>query len=129
MPALAVEMALDPQSIRPIASGASLPCAMNRSQRGVSPTATAAITPAAIPALRLGPARRRARRKAIASASRPPARATTSHRSGGSPASILLRGPNSVVKKTGSGFHDGPPVVSRLSRATSLPQTIHAQGS
>ena len=36
-----------------------------------------------------------------------------------------------VVKITGSGFHDGPPVIAKLrcGSVTSLPQEIHAHGS
>ena len=36
---------------------------------------------------------------------------------------------NGVVKKIGSGFHDGPPSVTRSRCAISRPQRIHAQGS
>ena len=42
------------------------------------------------------------------------------------------RSPNSektVVNSTGSGFHDGPPVVCRSRWTISRPQTIQAHGS
>src|SRR3954465_8273993 len=62
----------------------------------------------------------------MANASRPPARATSSHSTGApwSPASE-----NGVVKMTGSGFHDGPVMVERSRWATSRPQMIQPHGS
>ena len=41
----------------------------------------------------------------------------------------LPKGANSIVKKTGNGFHDGPPVVSSSRKGISRPQTSHAHGS
>ena len=76
-----------------------------------------------------GPTRRRARRNTSASASRAPARATTSHSSGGMASSTAPAAENTVVNSTGNGFHDGPPVVSRSRCATSRPHTIQDQGS
>ena len=65
------------------------------------------------------PASRRASRNVKAKASSPPAWATTSHSSGAqrSPASE-----NGAVKKTGSGFHDGPVRVSRSRWTISAPR-------
>ncbi len=60
---------------------------------------------------------------------RPPARATTTQRAGGMRSSTSERGANSVVKATGSGFHDGPAVVSSERWAISRPHTSQAQGS
>ena len=60
---------------------------------------------------------------------RPPARATTTQRAGGMRSSTAESGANSVVTATGSGFHDGPAVVSSERWAISRPQTSHAQGS
>ena len=56
----------------------------------------------------------------------PPARATTIHSSGApsSPAKL-----NGIVNSTGSGFHDGPVVVTRSTCAISRPQISHAHGS
>src|SRR3954469_9029645 len=62
----------------------------------------------------------------MASASSPPARATTSHRSGAAPVPITANG---VVNRTGSGFHDGPAVVTRSRCTMSRPQISHAHGS
>ena len=72
------------------------------------------------------PANRAASAQAPATASRPPARATTSHSAGaGSPVSA-----SGVVTTTGSGFHDGPPLRVELQPArVSLPHTTHACGS
>ena len=36
---------------------------------------------------------------------------------------------NGAIRMTGSGFHDGPPSVSRSSRVSSRPQTSQAHGS
>ena len=85
-----------------------------------STSAPAAIAPAH------GPARRAPSRYAIANASSPPARATTSHSAG---AASSPSSENGVVNSTGSGFHDGPSVVTRSPWATSRPQMIHAHGS
>jgi hypothetical protein len=72
------------------------------------------------------PARRDASRKAIAIASSTPARATISHSDGAteSPSSE-----NGVVTITGSGFHDGPPTVSRSKCVIWRPHSSHAHGS
>ena len=75
------------------------------------------------------PARRAATRNAKTTARRPPVRATTIHIAGGMRSSSTENGANSVVKITGSGFHDGPEVVSREKWASSRPHTSHAQGS
>ena len=84
---------------------------------------TAITAAAAAPATR--PPSRAASAQAPASASRPPARATTSHSAGaGSPVSA-----SGVVTTTGSGFHDGPPLVSSANRLASRPHTTHAVGS
>ena len=61
----------------------------------------------------------------IATAISAPARATTSHRSG----EAFPKTEKTVVKITGSGFHVGPPVVTRSRWAISLPHTSHAHGS
>ena len=90
---------------------------MNSSARKSEP---AAITPAT------GPARRLPSRNAIANARIPPARAIHSHSSGAPSSPARLNG---VVKITGSGFHDGPVVVTRSALAISRPQMIHAHGS
>src|SRR3954453_7365981 len=62
----------------------------------------------------------------MANASSPPARATITHRAG---AAASPNSENGVVKKIGSGFHDGPSVVTRSRWAISRPQMIHAHGS
>ena len=64
-------------------------------------------------------------RKASITARIAPPRATTSHRSG----AALPKIEKTVVKRTGSGFHDGPPVVCRSRWAISRPQMIQAHGS
>ncbi len=74
------------------------------------------------------PAGRRAARPsryAIAIASMPPARAITSHRFG----AASPKNEKTVVKNTGSGFHDGPLTVLRSRLPISRPQMIHAHGS
>src|SRR5215208_2128442 len=61
----------------------------------------------------------------MANASNPPALATISHSWGAA-------SPNSahgVVNSHGSGFHDGPSVVTRSRWSVSRPQMIHAHGS
>ena len=68
------------------------------------------------------PLSRQATRAAPASASRPPARATISHSAGAAPP-VSESG---VVTTTGSGFHDGPALVSSESRSASLPHCSHA---
>lgn len=55
-----------------------------------------------------------------------PARATHSHRSG---ATCSPKMENGTVKRTGKGFHEGPPVVVRSSSVISRPQRIQAHGS
>ena len=90
---------------------------MNSSDRN---RATAAMAPAH------GPASRAPRRYAIANASSPPARAITSHSAG---AASSPAGANGVVNSTGSGFHDGPFVVTRSHCVISRPQMIQAHGS
>ena len=72
------------------------------------------------------PTKRNAIRYAITQPSSPPARATQSHRYG---ARSCPKSENGVVKKIGSGFHDGPPSVTRSRCAISRPQRIHAHGS
>ena len=62
----------------------------------------------------------------MAKASSPPARATISHRPG---APSSPNSANGVVNSTGSGFHDGPLVVTRSHCVISRPQMIHAHGS
>src|ERR1700754_2887941 len=56
----------------------------------------------------------------------PPARAIASHASGAPSSPSRLNG---VVKITGSGFHDGPVVVTRSPCRISRPQMIQAHGS
>ena len=110
------------------ASGASLPWAANWNQSGVRQsaiTATAAPHAAATPPS----LRRKTRRAAPASASSAPARATTSQSAGGRPRSSSPSGAASVVKATGSGFQEGPPVVSSWKCASSRPHTTQAIGS
>src|SRR3954449_3663383 len=80
---------------------------------------TAATTPAIT--ANGGPARRAAILYANRTASRPPARAMTSHSSG----AMSPNSENGVVKSTGSGFHDEPEVVSSARCVTSRPHTIH----
>src|SRR5918995_1795715 len=72
-----------------------------------------------------GPARRSPSAETPPSASRPPARATTSHRAGAIPPASA----KADVKTTESGFHDGPPAVSRSRRVTSRPQMIQDHAS
>ena len=49
----------------------------------------------------------------MASASSAPVRATTIQSATGIASSIREKGANRIVKTTGSGFHEDPPVVSR----------------
>ena len=91
-----------------------------------------AIAPARMPAATgtLPPGtRRRVRRKASSNASasaiNPPARETISHRFG----AAEPNGASSIVNRTGSGFHDGPPVVTRCMCSTWRPQITHDQAS
>ena len=88
-------------------------------------SASAEKTPASTP-YHPPPISRRATRKAITQASSPPARATTSQRYG---AAWSPKTENTVVKMIGSGFHDGPPVVTRSRCAISRPHRIQAHGS
>src|SRR3954465_3422698 len=72
------------------------------------------------------PAQRAAIRYANTTASSAPARTTTNQSPG------ATSSPNSektVVKSTGSGFHEDPDIVSRSRGATSRPQMIHDHGS
>jgi hypothetical protein len=71
----------------------------------------AAKTPATLP-VTPPPHTRRVSRNAIASASNDPALATAIQIAGGRPESTSDSGDASVVTSTGSGFQDGPPVVS-----------------
>ena len=56
----------------------------------------------------------------------PPAREISSHRFG---AASSPANEKTVVKNTGSGFHDGPLTVLRSRCAIWRPQMIHAHGS
>ena len=58
-----------------------------------------------------------------------PARATTIHNIGGRSRSISASGATSEVNATGSGFQDGPPVVSSTKCAISRPHMTQARGS
>src|SRR5919198_971300 len=62
----------------------------------------------------------------MANARIPPARAIAIHASGAPLSPSRLNG---VVNSTGSGFHDGPVVVTRSPCRISRPQMIHAHGS
>ena len=62
----------------------------------------------------------------MTSESSAPARAIQSHSIG---ARSAPRSENGVVNSTGSGFHDGPPSVTRSRCAISRPHMIHAHGS
>ncbi len=75
---------------------------------------------------RPSPVRRRPSRKAITSDSSDPALAIHSHSDGARSAPSSEKG---VVKSTGSGFHDGPPSVTRSRCVISLPHMIQAHGS
>ena len=92
----------------------------------------AAIRPAATTAQR-GPRpsrdiRRAASRYAATIPSKPPARAVITHSVG---AAELPNSDQIAVNITGSGFHDGPPLIAKLrwGSKTSRPQEIHAHGS
>ena len=92
----------------------------------------AAIRPAATTAQR-GPRpsrdiRRAASRYAATIPSIPPARAVITHSVG---AAVLPNSDQIAVNITGSGFHDGPPLIAKLrwGSKTSRPQEIHAHGS
>ena len=115
-------------SMSPTAIGASLPCAVNWNQSGARKSATAATAPPIAPT-RPPRASLEASRTAIASARSAPVRATTIQSAAGSPASTSSSRATRVVKTTGSGFHDGPPVVSSPPWASSRPHTSQAQGS
>jgi hypothetical protein len=101
-------------------SPSELPRAKNDTNWSARTSATRAITPAT------GPASRAATRKASAMAMRPPARATTSHSSG---AASSPNSENGAVNSTGSGFQDGPAVVTRSRWAICRPQISQAHGS
>ena len=92
-------------------------------------SADAATPPAIVRLSRSPPATRAATRKASTIAKSPPARATTIQSAGGIRSSTAESGPNTVVKTTGSGFQDGPPVVSSVRWPISRPHTSHAHGS
>ena len=110
------------------AQGASLPCALNWSQSGRTNNVVAATAPPIAP-VTPPPARREASRKASTRANSAPVRATTIHSATGIASSTREKGANRTVKTTGSGFHEEPPVVSRLPCAISRPQTSQANGS
>ncbi len=87
-----------------------------------------AISPAAILA-HCGPRiSREASRYAATTPRRPPARAVITHSVG---AAALPNSAQIVVNTTGSGFHDGPPLIAKLrcGSVTSRPHEIHAHGS
>src|SRR5262249_26039656 len=70
-----------------------------------------------------------ASRDAATSPRAPPARAALSHRVG---AAAVPNSAYTVVNgNTGSGFHDGPPLIAKLrcGSTTSRPQEIHDHGS
>ena len=58
----------------------------------------------------------------------PPARAVITQSVG---AAVLPNSAHTVVNITGSGFHDGPPLIAKLrcGSTTSRPQEIQAHGS
>ena len=112
-----------------MASGTSLPWIRYRTHSGASSRAPAATTPALQRRAPLPPASRAATLNAKTMARRPPVRATTIQIAGGMRSSSSENGANNVVKTTGSGFHDGPAVVSRERCARSRPHTSHAHGS
>jgi hypothetical protein len=96
-----------------------LPSAVLKNHHVLSAISTPATAPASAPPSRAPST------AAPATASSPPVRATSSHSAGaGSPVSD-----SGVVTTTGSGFHDGPPLVSSAKRLTSRPHTTHACGS
>src|SRR4051794_8172440 len=97
-----------------------LPSAVLNHHHG--PRAIAAAAAAAAMPL---PVSCQATRAAPASASSPPARAKISHSAGAAPPVS----DSGVVSSTGSGFHDGPALVSSESRSTSLPHCSQAYGS
>ena len=115
-----------PASPRSIAASAKatwspseLASAALRTYQGATSSAAAAAKPAA------GPPSRRPRRNANSTPAIAPARAATTQSAGAA-------SPNkakTVVSATGSGFHDGPKVVTRSRCTISRPQMIHAQGS
>ena len=84
-----------------------------------------ASEPAAIAPAHREPPSRRATRHAKKKASTHPARAIRSHRIGAT-SPVTERTPTT---STGSGFQDGPEVVSRSKRRSSSPHAIHAHGS
>ncbi len=85
-----------------------------------SSSPAAAIHPAA------SPPRRRATRNVSTTARNPVVRATSSHSSGAVPSPSSANG---VVKATGSGFQDGPPLMLSVPSVISRPQISHAVGS
>jgi hypothetical protein len=95
----------------------------------MSATPIAAVTPAASRRPLPPPAIRAATLNASNSERSPPARATTIQSATGTPASSFESGATTVVNMTGSGFHEGPPVVSSEKWAISRPHTSHAHGS
>ena len=115
-----------PHSVNATIRPSELPSAIVRTNCELMISATAATTPAVIEAtLQPRLVSRAPRRNASITARIAPPRATISHRSGAA-------SPNSaktVVKSTGNGFHDGPPVVCRSRWRISRPHTIHAHGS
>src|SRR3954454_11566862 len=100
-------------------SPSEFPSAVLNSHHGDSAIVAAAANPAQRPASRSPSAH------APASASSPPARATIKHSAGAMPGTSA----NGVVNTTGSGFHDGPGLVSSARPRGAGPPPRHAAGA
>ncbi len=112
--------AITAQTTAAASSPSEFPSAVLYAHHGESAIAATAPTPAQ------RPASRSASLYAPATASSPPARATTDQ---SAVAALVPNSANGVVKSTGNGFQDGPLVVSSVSRPVSLPHTSQAIGS